>query len=222
MFHVSCAGVEAILKEPQVLAPIVVAAVLAAVLILLCATVCIVRRKSKKKAHGLYETTDASKWKTSQQQSADGCSSQSTIRTSSATMYSPRGHPDRAANQSMDSQDNALEAVAPSVSTGLYTTAITPDSGIPILPMWDEIQLGPAARYKPPQGSLVDNDNSNEAEKLIQWTIGPAHESRDTPPIVDRSVSVDPSVSCRGRNATIVLVCKPVEVNCFGIVGCTI
>ena len=188
---VPCAGLEAILREPEVLAPIIIAAVVVAILLLLCGTACIVKKHSRKKGHGLYDVAN---------QGADGCNSLSSIQASNDATHSLQGNPNQAPNQSLHSKDKLpLPGPLPGAAD-LFTTSITPDSGIPSLPLWDEEQLGPAARYDPPQGSLVDN--SNEAEKLIQWTIGPAHESRDTPPIVDRSVSVDHTVSVKGRDAT--------------------
>ena len=189
------AGLEDILREPEVLAPIVLAVVIVAILLLLCVTVCMVRRNSRKKGSGLYDATESSQWGTNQQQSAGGCDSLTSIRGSSVATCSPRENPNQTNNQFSDRKANLPRPSQLGVTPDLCTTSITPDSGIPSLPIWDKMDLGPAASYHPPQGSVVDNEISNEAEKLIQWTIGPAHESRDTPPIVDRSVSVDQSVS---------------------------
>ena len=190
------AGLEDLLREPEVLAPIVLAVVIVAILLLLCVTVCMVRRNTRKKGSGLYDATESSQWGTSQQQSAGGCDSLTSIRGgSSVATCSPRKNPNQTNNQFSDCKANLPRPSQLGVKPDLCTTAITPDSGIPSLPIWDKMDLGPAASYHPPQGSVVDNEISNEAEKLIQWTLGPAHESRDTPPIVDRSVSVDQPVS---------------------------
>ena len=192
--HVLCAGLGAILREPQVLAPVIIAAVVVAVLVVLCGLGCLVRRRSRKKERGLYEVTNFSEKKPIHQLSADGPDSFQVANTA----FSPDGTIGRGANQPSPAQLNGpgglrVHPTGPSGTGEWSLTSITPDSGIPSLPVWDEMQLGPAARYNPPQGSLMDN--SNESEQPVQWTLGPAHESRDTPPIVDRAVSVDHTVS---------------------------
>ena len=183
------------MREPEVLAPIVIAVVIVAILTLLCVAVCIVRRNTRRKGSGLYDATESSQWGTNQQQSAVGCDSLTSIRGSGVATCSPHGNPNQTTSQFLDRKANLPRPSQLAVDADLCKTLITPDSGIPSLSTWDKMDFGPAANYHPPQGSVVDNEISNEAEKLIQWTPGPAHESRDTPPIVDRSVSVDQSVS---------------------------
>ena len=104
--------------------------------------------------------------------------------------------------------------------SGWGTFSITADSGIPDLPILEEEQIGPAAKF-PHHPTTRSTQEDSEVHAPLQWTLGPAHESRDAPPVIDRFVSVDPSVSvCVGVGVGVLWVGVGVHVCVFGWVCC--
>jgi hypothetical protein len=181
--------------QPSVLVPFVLSLAAGIIIVALIVLICLIRRGTRKNKsvyvmNPIKHLRDRKKMDPSGQSHTNGTKLTPSEREKSTA---ENGRLLKTSNGSGPS--NTLQSISSQHSQSGYPSfSITAESGIPDIPILEE-KPGPAAKHpwNPPPGYGPQDDC--ELEAPLQWTFGPAHESRDTPPVVERFASIDPSDS---------------------------